>query len=305
MIEGIKKNAGNPRVLAVKALGKVIRGSVKADELYLKMLYRAKMGKPLDLDNPKTFNEKLQWLKLHDRNPLYTMLVDKLAVKDWVAERIGREYVTETYGVWDGVDDIRLDELPERFVLKTNHDSGGVAICRDRSAFDFDAAKAKLRASLRRNFYWSSREWPYKDVVPKVFAEEYLEPDPAVDDLMDYKCFAFGGGVRCIEVDYDRFTAHKRTFYSPQWEKMPFGNRYPSDSAREFPCPAHLEEMVHLAELLVEAAGGPAEVRVDFFTDAERLRFGEMTFFHEGGFGRFDPESWDGVLGSWVELPPR
>lgn len=273
-----------------------------SDEIHLRLMYRSHFGRTLNLNDPQTFNEKLQWLKLHDRNPLYTTLVDKIAVKDWVANCIGAEYVTRTYAVWDDVDDIHLEDLPDRFVLKVSHDSGGIAICRNRAEFDFDVAKERLSESLSHNYFWQSREWPYKNVEPRVFAEEYLEPDSVAGDLMDYKCFVFGGQVRCIDVDYDRFTDHHRVFYSPEWEKMSFANRYPSDPQKEIPRPARLGEMISIAEKLAEKAGRPAHVRVDFFTDAERLRFGEMTFFHEGGFGRFCPDSWDALMGSWIDL---
>lgn len=146
------------------------------DSIYLKLVYRAQMGCSLNLNNPTTFNEKLQWLKLYDRNPLYTTLVDKAAVKPWVAERIGWEHIVPTLGIWDSFDEIDFNSLPERFVLKCTHDSGGLAICRDRSTFDIAAAKARIERSLAKNYYWLGREWPYKNVKPRILAEEYLDP---------------------------------------------------------------------------------------------------------------------------------
>ncbi len=157
------------------------------DEPHLTAMYRGSMGKKLNLGNPVTFNEKLQWLKLHDRNSLYTTLVDKYRVKLWVAERIGEEHVTKTYAMWENAEDIDIDDLPERFVLKTNHDCGGVAICSDRNTFDLDAAKKKLAKHLKTNYYWRTREWPYKNVKPCVFAEEYLDPAEGQPDFTDYR----------------------------------------------------------------------------------------------------------------------
>ena len=165
------------------------------DEIAIKLIYRSVFHTALDLKNPVTFNEKLQWLKLYDRNPLYTKLVDKAEVKSWVAERIGWEHIIPTLGMWDSFDQIDFDLLPERFVLKCTHDSGGLVICDDRTTFDIGAARRKIERSLLRNYYWAGREWPYKDVVPRVIAEEYL--DAGASGLIDYKFMCFGGRARC------------------------------------------------------------------------------------------------------------
>lgn len=269
------------------------------DELHLKAEFRASIGKRLDLDNPKTFNEKLQWLKLHDRNPLYTTLVDKYAVKGWVAERIGAEHVTPTYGVWENVEDINLDDLPKRFVLKTNHDCGGIAICRDRSTFDFEAAKKKLSKHLKRNYYWGCREWPYKDVKPLVFAEEYLEP-AETKDLTDYKLFRFTDGKLITLVCEDRLlgAGMKQTFFDEEWHPLicsegghPVNPRHPR--------PKHFDQMAHFARKLGE---GMPFVRVDFYESSNKLYFGEMTYYPKGGFECFDPASWDEDMGQWIDL---
>lgn len=162
------------------------------DSFFLKREFRLRMGYPLNLQQPKTFNEKLQWLKLYDRNPLYTTLVDKYAVKKWVSDKIGEEYVIPTIGVWDKFDDIDFDKLPKQFVLKCTHDSGGLAICRDYSSFDIEAARKKINESLKRNFYYQSREWPYKNVRPRIIAEKYME-DSLDAELRDYKFYVFNG----------------------------------------------------------------------------------------------------------------
>lgn len=296
----ISKYVKNPRLLVAKVCGKFMRGSIRDDERYLRMLYRARIGRPLDLENPRTFNEKLQWLKLHDRNPLYTTLVDKAEVKPWVAERIGWEHVVPTLGVWDSFDEVDFDALPERFVLKCTHDSGGLAICRDRATFDMRAAKRKIERSLSRNFYWSGREWPYKDVRPRVLAEEYL--DAGGPDITDYKFLCFGGRARCAFTCTGRAGGDLRVdFFDLEWNRLPFTRHYPNaDVPPE--APARLGEMVALSERL---AGGVPFVRVDFYEVAGSLWFGELTLYPGSGMEEFDPEAWDAVLGSWLELPGR
>ena len=268
------------------------------DERYLRLLYRIRIGRPLDLENPRTFNEKLQWLKLHDRNPLYTKLVDKAEVKPWVAERIGWEHVVPTLGVWDSFDDIDFGALPERFVLKCTHDSGGLAICRDRNTFDIDAARRKIERSLSRNFYWSGREWPYKDVRPRILAEEYL--DAGASGMTDYKMMCFGGRARCTFTCTGRAEDDLRVdFFDLGWSHLPFTRHYPNADVPPA-APTRLKEMVSLSERL---AGSIPFVRVDFYEVAGELYFGEMTFYPGSGFEEFDPEEWDERFGSWIELP--
>lgn len=269
------------------------------DALHLRLMMRASIGAWPNLKSPRTFNEKLQWLKLYDRNPLYTTLVDKYAVKDWVAERIGAQYITETYARWDRAEDIDISSLPERFVLKTNHDCGGIAICRDRSEFNLEAAKRKLAKHLRQNYYWGGREWPYKNVRPCIFAEEYIEPE-ATGDLLDYKIMCFGGRARCEFTCTGRSNNDLRVdFYDLEWNHLPFTRHYKNaDVPPE--APVRLRDMVAFAELL--AANIPF-VRVDFYEVAGSLYFGEMTFYPGSGFEEFNPEEWDERLGSWIELP--
>lgn len=270
------------------------------DAAYLKHCYKGYIGHELDLANPKGFNEKLQWLKLYDHNPLYTRLVDKYRVKQWVADSIGSEYVTKTYSTWECAEDIDISALPERFVLKTNHDSGGIAICSNRATFNLAAAKNKLAKHLGTNFYWGGREWPYKNVKPLVFAEEYLEPDPVKNDLVDYKIMCFGGKARCVFTCEGRAAGDLRIdFYDLDWNHLPFQRHYPNADSIE-PRPAGLDKMIELSEKL---SRGIPFVRCDFYQVGDRLYFGELTFYPGSGFEEFSPESWDTELGSWIELP--
>lgn len=270
------------------------------DAVYLKLVYRARIGRQLNLNSPKGFNEKLQWLKLYDRNPLYTKLVDKAEVKPWVAERIGWEHVVPTLGVWDSFDDIDFGALPERFVLKCTHDSGGLAICRDLSTFDMAAARRKIERSLANNYFWSGREWPYKDVRPRIIAEEYLDPAGEQVGLTDYKVMCFGGQARCEFTCTGRADGNLHVdFFDTEWNHMPFTRHYPNaDVPPE--APERLKDMVAMAERLSE---GMPFVRVDFYEVAGQYYFGEMTFYPGSGMEEFDPERWDEELGSWIELP--
>ena len=271
-----------------------------SDDAYLKLVYRARIGRKLDLDNPKTFNEKLQWLKIHDRNPLYTKLVDKAEVKPWVAERIGWEHIVPTLGVWDSFDEIDFDALPDRFVLKCTHDSGGLAICRDKATFDIEAARKKIEKSLAVNYYWRTREWPYKDVKPRILAEEYLDPNESGGDLYDYKLFRFTDGRLVTLAMTDRYTdgALSKTFFDDEWHALPIGEGdHPTKP--ELAKPAAFEQMKELASKLGE---GMPFVRVDFYESNGGLYFGEMTFYPNSGFEQFDPNEWDVAFGSWIDL---
>lgn len=273
------------------------------DEFYLKCLYKDRLGKKLNLNNPQTFNEKLQWLKLYDRRPEYTGMVDKYAVKKYVSEKIGEEYIIPTLGVWDRFEDIDFDVLPEKFVLKCTHDSGGLVICRDKSTFDRKAARKKITRSLKRNYYWSGREWPYKNVKPRIIAEQYME-DSDGKGLYDYKFFCFDGNVRAMFIATERFTKGtevKFDFYDENFNHLPVRNGH--DNAPVPPeCPVHFEQMKRLASVL---SNGIPHVRVDFYEIDGKIYFGEMTFFHFCGFVKFEPEEWDTILGNWIELPEK
>lgn len=270
------------------------------DKTYLKWRYRFQMGRKLDLDNPQTFNEKLQWLKLYNRNPEYTVMVDKVKAKEWGAERIGAEYIIPTLGIWDNPDEIDFEVLPNQFVLKCNHNSGlGMYICKDKSKIDIPKVKAALRKGLKQNYFLIGREWPYKDVPRKILAEQFMV-DESGTELKDYKVFCFDGEPEIIEVDYNRFIAHKRNFYGKNWDFINMESVYPSDEKHTIARPEKLDEMLELSRKL---AKGIPHVRADFYSIGNRLYWGELTFFHECGYGYFKPTEWDERLGKLIKLP--
>ena len=300
MITKIKRAIMHPGHLVLFLLHKTAH--LWPDKLYLKLKFRLVMGQKLDLKNLKTFNEKLQWLKLYNRRPEYTMMVDKYAVKQFVADKIGEEYIIPTLGVWDKVEDIDWDSLPNQFVLKTTHGGGGggVVICKDKSIFDRDAARKKLQKSLDSDIYLSFREWPYKDVPKRIIAEQYMTDESGVE-LKDYKFFCFNGRVQCFKVDFDRFINHKANYYDREGSLLPFGEKVcPPDFDRVFDKPKNFDSMISLAERLSEDV---PFVRVDFYNSNGNIYFGEITFFPAAGFGKFEPEEWDETLGEFLILP--
>lgn len=274
-----------------------------SDEFYIRTLWRMVMGYKLDLKNPETFNEKLQWLKLYDHNPLYTTLVDKLRVKDWVAEKIGAQYVIPTLAVWEKAEDIDISNLPNQFVLKCNHDSGSVVICKDKSSFDLNSAREKLGKALKHNFYWDAREWAYKHVKPCVFAEKFLE-NPICGELPDYKFFTFNGVVKALYIATDRANPDVETkfdFFDMNFEHIDVTNEHPN--ATIYPSkPKCFEEMVTLSEVISTSI---PQVRCDFYEVNGQVYFGELTFYHMAGMTPFTPSSYDRYLGSFINLPNR
>ncbi len=271
------------------------------DELFLKKKFKIFMGKNLDLDSPNSFNEKLQWLKLYDRNPRYTMMVDKYKVRDYIAEQLGEEYLIPSLGVWDDPDDIDFNTLPDQFVLKCNHNSGlGMCICKDKSKLDIKKTKAELRKGLKQDYYLTGREWPYKDVPRKIIAEKYMS-DMETGDLLDYKLMCFNGKVKCSFVCSERFSGNgmKVTFYDQNWDMLPFERHYPK-SKEPIRKPINYDLMVEFSEKLSENI---PFVRVDFYEINGSLYFGELTFSPGSGFEEFTPESADLELGNWIRLP--
>ncbi len=281
MFKKIKRYANDPYY----ALGNdMIKRCPKlmSDKFYLSVLWKLVMGYKLDWKHPKTLNEKLQWLKLYNRNPFYTTLVDKYRVKDWVADKIGEQYVIPNLAIYNSVDEIDLDKLPEQFVLKCNHDSGSVVICRDKSKFDLEAAKKKLDKGLKHNFYWDAREWPYKNVKHCIFAEEYME-EGEDGCLADYKFFCFHGNPDCVMVCVDRHIKQpKFYFFDKDWnlKRLNIRGKEAPDNFT-LPMPKGVDKMFELAATLSE---GIPFVRVDLYDMAGDIRFGEMTFYPDGGF---------------------
>jgi hypothetical protein len=272
------------------------------DEPYLKVLYRLLMGKKLSISNPKTFNEKLQWLKIHDHNKEYTKMVDKYEVKEYVASVIGDEYVIPTIGIYNTVEDIEWDKLPNKFVLKTTHGggSGGVIICKDKSSLILRDVRIKLRRCLKQNIYNSYREWPYKNVTRRILVEEFIAADPEVGDLYDYKFFCFNGTVKCFKIDFDRTKDHHANYYDREGNLLPFGEEeYPPIPQKLLMIPSNLEQMIELAQKL---AFGMRFARIDFYNVKGRIYFGEITLYPAGGMGKFIPEEWDTILGDMISL---
>lgn len=270
------------------------------DENFIKIIYHFKMKKKLDLNNPKSFNEKLQWLKLYDRKDIYTTMVDKYAVKKYVADIIGEEYIIPTLGIYNSFDEIDFDELPNQFVIKCTHDSGGLVIVKDKSKLDVELAKKKINKSLKSNYYYQGREWPYKNVKPRIIAERYMI-DKKENELKDYKFFCFNGKVKFFKVDFDRFTNHHANYYDVELNLLPFGEKnYLPDREKKIIIPDNINEMIDLAEKLSKNI---TFVRVDFYNVNGKIYFGEMTFYPASGFGKFEPDEWDEKIGDMLELP--
>lgn len=272
------------------------------DKLYIKIQFRLAIGTWPDLENPRTFNEKLQWLKLHDRNPLYTTLVDKYAVRQYIADRIGEEYLIPLVGgPWNSAEEIDFDNLPEQFVLKCNHDSGGVFICRDKSDLNIEEVKSFLNKRLKINFYFANREWPYKNVKPCIIAEKLLKNDEISDGIRDYKFFCFNGKPKLMYIASDGSSDPRTDFFDMNFEHVNIRMR--DGSFDELPTkPEQFEQMKHMAEKLSQ---GFSHVRVDFYIADGQVYSGEITLYHCSGFINITPKKWDSILGSWLELPGR
>lgn len=279
------------------------------DEKYIAQKFYSVFGYTIDLSNPKTFNEKLQWLKIYDRKPLYTTLVDKYLVKDYVANIIGEEHVIPTLGVWDDPSDIDFDSLPNQFVLKCNHNSGlGMYICKDKSEMDKDKVIRDLRCGLKEDYYHTLREWPYKDVKRKIIAEKYMEDSSTREQayvnngLDDYKIHSFWGVPKVILVCKDRFAKSglKEDFFDTKWNHMDVSRSDAGNVGVVIPKPDELEEMLYYSSVLSKNI---PFLRVDFYVVNHKVYFGEMTFFPAGGFKRFIPDRFDEEMGDWLELP--
>lgn len=273
-----------------------------SDKQYLSARYRSIFRRKLDLDAPKTYTEKLQWIKLYDRRPIYTQMVDKYAAKQLVASLVGEEYTVPTLGVWEHFDDILFDQLPDQFVLKCTHDSGSIAICHSQATFDKAKAKRRLEHSLKRDYSIYSREWPYKNVPRRIIAEPYLTDD-TFGELRDYKFFTFCGEPKVMYIASGQREEHNMTadFFDMDFKHLDL--RIDHDMAEIPPSqPIHFERMKEIAAILSQNI---PHVRVDFYEVNGRLYFGELTFFHCGGFRPFIPKEWDKTFGDWITLPPK
>ena len=273
------------------------------DSLYLKVLYRVIMGRKLNLKNPKEYNEKLQWLKLNDRKPEYSTMVDKYEVRGYIEDLLGDKYLIPCLGIYDSVDDIDIDALPDRFVLKCTHDSGSVEICKDKSSFDIEGARHRLSQAMKRNYYATYREWPYKSVKPRIIAEGYLEGDGG--DLKDYKVMCFNGEAKIIEVHENRFVEgkiHTQTFYDREWNIVPLTQVETVTVDRPSERPRQLEEILRLSELI---AKDMYHARIDWYIEGDKIYFGEITFFDGSGFESFSTPEMERMLGDMIKLPEK
>lgn len=271
------------------------------DKLYLRLMYHGEIGKKLNLDNPTTYNEKIQWLKLYDRRQEYVTMVDKLNVRDYIKDKIGEDYLIPLLGKWETPESIDFDSLPTQFVLKCNHDSGSVLVCKDKLNFDIEEARKKLSFHLKKGTFCFGREWPYKCVKPCIIAEQYME-DEKTHELRDYKFFAFDGIVKAVFIATDRQNIKKTTsfdFFDMEFNHLDIINGHPM-ADKPIEKPNNFNEMVSLAEKLSK---GMPHLRVDFYEVNGRTYFGELTLYHHSGFTKFEPEKWDDIFGSWITLP--
>ena len=269
-----------------------------SDEKMLKSIYKVAYNKELNLNNPQTFNEKLQWLKLYNRKKIYTKMVDKYEAKKFVSERIGNECIVPTLGIYEKFSDIDFKKLPNKFVMKCTHDSGGLVICKDKLSLNYKKAKKRIMNSLKRNYYYASREWPYKNVKPRILIEKYLENSN--EELIDYKFFCFNGIPKVVLVCSERYTSDNmcETWFDSSWNLLDIveSNHRVNPNIQK---PINFEKMKGYCKKLSK---GIPFLRVDFYEVNGKVYFGELTFFPASGFERFSPESWNLKLGQMIDL---
>jgi len=274
------------------------------DKTFLSIAYYMHTGRRMNWIRPERFTEKIQWLKLYDRKSEYTQMVDKITAKEYVASVIGWEYIIPTYGVWDSFNEIDFDKLPDQFVLKTSNGSGsnGVVVCTDKRKLDKAKAKKQLESSLKCNTYLNLREWPYKNIVPKIFAEQYIcnQEVNEIIDLRDYKFFCSNGECKLFKIDFDRFVGHKANYYNRNGDLLPFGEVVcPPDPSVKIEIPSDINEMIEIAERLSK---GLKLLRVDLYNTGNKILFGELTFYPASGFEKFVPDEGDFEIGKLISI---
>lgn len=270
------------------------------DETYLKIAYKLSIGRKLDLKNPRTYTEKLQWLKLHDRKNIYTTMVDKYDVKKYVSDIIGDEYIIPTLGIWNNFEEIDFDKLPDKFVLKCTHDSGGIIICENKYLLDKKKVKNKIEKCMNKEYFWQGREWPYKNVKPRIIAEKYMV-DKKTRELRDYKFFCFNGKPNMVFVASDRQNKSEDTkfdFFDMDYRNLHIRNGHNNADVE----PEKPKNFNKMKELAAKLSKGIPQLRVDFYEVNEKIYFGELTFFHHSGFVPFEPEKWDYLLGELTDV---
>ncbi len=272
--------------------------NLMSDEEYTRRQYRVITGRSLDLENPKRFNEKLQWLKLYYRKPVFTTMVDKLAVKDYLAPVIGSQHIVPLLGVWEHFDEIDFSLLPDCFVLKTTHGSGGISVCRDKQSYNYAEVKARFERGLKKNYYYSSREWPYKNVKPRIIAEEYMQ-DGETENLSVYKIFCFSGQPYIIQtIQNDKNPNETIDYFDIEWNLLDLRQNFPN-SEHPLPKPKTLSEMLDLSR---KCSKGFPFIRVDWYEVNGHVFFSEFTFYTDAGYQPFYPDEWDERLGTMIDL---
>ncbi len=257
------------------------------------------MGHRLNLKAPGSFTEKIQWLKLYDRNPLYTVLADKIEARKYIEEKIGAEYLIPLLNTYDNTDEINFDELPEQFVLKCNHDSKSKYICRKKDREEFNASLLLLSKRLKANYYYYFREWAYKKIKPRILCEKYLE-DSKTGELRDYRFYCFNGKVKVIGVDYDIIKAYKRALFTPEWKFLDVRYKHLKGKEGDIKKPVQLVKMIGLAETLADRI---PFIRVDFYIADGNIYSGELTLYPSGGYSKFEPAGFDYEMGKHLDLP--
>lgn len=288
-------------------------GQVFSDKTWIQIKFLQRMKRLPNLNNPKTYNEKLNWLKLNDRRPEYCILVDKYEMKKYVADRVGSDYIIPVVGgPWDTVDEIDFASLPDKYVLKTTHDCGGVVICKDKAKFDIERAKKILNEHMENNYFWHTREWAYKNVKPRIFAEKYvkdsasqetnIEQTAEMEQLTDYKFFCFDGEPKLMFVATDRASQTEETkfdFFDMDYNHMQIVQGHPN-APIEPQKPKSFDKMKEVAAVLSK---GMPHIRVDFYEVNGQTYVGELTLFHFSGLVPFEPNEWDEKMGEWIQLP--
>ena len=299
--KSIKRMIIDPKARQLKMLQ--MFGQKWDDEKYIRSMYKIKVGKELNLDAPKTYTEKLQWLKLYDHRPEYTLLQDKYRVREYVAATIGDEYLIPLLGAWEDANDIDFNQLPDHFVLKCNHDCASVIICRDKSSFDIEQAKTKLNKCLGINYYSAGREWAYKDIKRKIIAEKYMQNGKETT-LTDYKFFCFSGKAKMVLLASGEAHTNERRldYFDMEFNPLPIKRGYMKESGRIYEKPEQFDQLIPLAEKLAQDF---PFIRVDFYIVNKHPYFGEVALYPGSGFSEFSPCEWEERIGSWISLPQK
>lgn len=300
----LKRIADNPYIL-FGYLNKFIDFRFLPDKVFLKLKYRASFNEKLNLNNPTTYNQKLQWLKLHDRNPLYVKLVDKYEVRNYVKNVIGEKYLIpliKLYSTYEEFETMKISDFPDQFVIKCTHDSGSVIICKDKNNFDFENAKLKIKKSLKKNYYYKCREWPYKNVPPRIVIEQYLKDADSQHGLLDYKIFCFNGEPKFLYVASDRYKDLENVkfdYFDTNFEKINVRQSIHYNSNYIIEKPTCFNKLLDLSRKL---SSNIPQVRLDFYIINNQIYFGEFTFFNQGGFAPFIPKQYDRLFGNYIDL---